>query len=124
MVADMALRFSGRFKVIVAIGPAMSRISVENMILNPLSVHKRSMGVFCANFAGHFESFRQARGVDAGIGARLTQSRQHIFGSDVAHQIISGEGAAAKPSERAVKAAAPSFVGSKEFLLRMLRPAV
>src|SRR5215470_15552737 len=105
MVADMALRLSGRFKVMVAICPATSRISVV-YINDLLSVYERSMSVFCANFSGHFENFPQPRRVDAWIGARLAKCCKDILGGDVAHQIVSGKGAAAKPRKRTVKAAA------------------
>src|SRR5215472_970195 len=53
MVADMALRLSGRFKVMVAICPAMSRISVVYINRSPLSLraeHERILREFQWSF--------------------------------------------------------------------------
>src|SRR5712691_8814247 len=119
----MALRLSGRFSVILAISPLNSRIKVEYMAEASL-IQKWHVRIFRADFVGHGQNLLQARDVDAGIGARFAQRRQHLFGGDVPNQIVSRKGAAAKSRQRAVKSPASGFIGSKNFLLRVLRPAV
>src|SRR5438874_11906188 len=123
MAAEMALRLSGRFRVIWPISPAISRRSV-GYIPNLLSIHERSMSVFCANFLGHFEGLFEPCRFDSGIGASFAERRKHILGGDIADQIISGKRAAAKSGQRAVKAPASRFIRSQAFLLRIFRPAV
>src|SRR6266436_4417992 len=119
----MALRFSGRFSVILAISPLNSRISVECMTEASL-IQKWRVRIFRANLVGHGQDFGEPRGVDAGIGARLAQGREHPLRGDVPHQIVSRKGAAAKPCQRAVEAPAAGFVGSENFRFRILWPAV
>src|SRR5713226_6952941 len=119
----MALRLSGRFSVILAISPLKSRIRVEYMAEASL-IQKWRVRVFRANFVGHAQHLRQSRAVDAGINAGFAQRRKRPFGGDVPNQIVSRKGAAAKPRQRAVKAPASRLVCGKNFLFRVLRPAV
>src|SRR4029077_1682739 len=113
----MALRFSGRFNVILAISPLNSRISVECMAEASL-IQKWCVRVLRANLVGHGQDFAEPRGVNARIGASLAQSRKHLLRGDVPHQIVSRKGATAKPRQRAVEAPAAGFVRGKNFRLR------
>src|SRR5216683_4841791 len=119
----MALRLSGRFSVILAISPLNSRIKVEYMAEASL-IQKWRVRVFRANFVGHAQHLRQSRAVDAGINAGFAQRRQHLFGGDVPHQIVSRKGAAAKPGQRAIEAPASRLVGGEDFFFGVFRPAV
>src|SRR5215472_6717922 len=111
IAADMALRLSGRFSVMVAICPDMSSSSVEYMLRSLLSIHEWSMCVFCANLVSHFQRLCKPRRLDPRVGSSLAERRQHVFCRDVADQIISSKGAAAKSGKRAVKAPASRFIG-------------
>src|SRR5205085_6263572 len=124
MVAEMALRLSGRFSVMVATGPELSRISVENINSYLLSVHEGSMSIVCANLIGHFEGLRKPRRLDSGVGPGFAQRRKNVFGSDIADQTVSGKGTAAKTSQRAVKPATSRFIRSENFFLGPLWAAV
>src|SRR6266849_3909799 len=119
----MALRFSGRFSVILAISPLNSRISVECMAEASLIQNWR-VRVFRANLVGHGQDFGEPRVVYPRVGARFAQSRKHLLRGDVPHQIVSRKGAAAKSRQRAIEAAASRLVGGKNFRFRVLRPAV
>src|SRR5258708_243371 len=121
---EMALRFSGRFSVMVARFPVISRRSVEYIFENTSSIHERSMRILRANLIRHFEYLRQARGINARIGARFSQRCKDILGRDVPDQIVSRKGASAKPGQRPVEPPASRFVGCENFLFRVLRPAV
>src|SRR5215470_2698746 len=124
MVAEMALRLSGRFSVMVATCRLASRMSVEYMVSSLLSVHEWSMRIFCANFVGHFEHFRETRGIDAGIGPGFAQCHKDVLRGDVSHQIVSRKRASAKSGERAVKAAAAGFESGEDFFFGVFRAAV
>src|SRR5258707_5415571 len=106
----IALRFSGRFSVILAISPLNSRISVECMARASLIQNWR-VRVFRANLVGHGQDFGEPRVVYPRIGARPSQRGEHLLRGDVSHQIVSRKGAAAKSGERAVEAPASRFVG-------------
>src|SRR5690242_16501439 len=120
----MAFRLSGRFRVIVAICPTMSRISVEYINCNLLSIQEWSMRVFCANFIGHFERLRKSLRFDAWVSPRFAKRREHVLCGDVADQIISSKRAPAKPGKGAIKTPASRFVRRQDFFFRILRPAV
>src|SRR5215472_16215503 len=124
IAADMALRLSGRFNVIVAICPDMSSSSVEYIFRTLLSIHEWSMSVFCANLVGHFQRLRKCLRFDAGIGARFAKRCKHVFRGDIPDEIISGKGAAAKPRKRAVKASATCLIRREDFFFRILGPAM
>src|SRR5579859_63766 len=81
--ALMALRFSGRFRVILAISPLNSRMRVEYMEAS--LIQKWCVCVFCANLVGHGQHLGEPRGVDAGIGARFAQRGEHLLRRDVPH---------------------------------------
>src|SRR5258708_38781474 len=119
----MALRLSGRFTGSLAISPLNSRIRVEYMAEASL-IQKWRVRVFRANFVGHAQHLRQSRAVDAGINAGFAQRCEHLLGRNVPNQIVSRKGAAAKSRQRAVKAPASRLVCGKDFLFRVLRPAV
>src|SRR5712692_5885684 len=119
----MALRLSGRFSVILAISPLNSRIKVEYMAEASL-IQKWHVRIFRADFVGHGQNLLQARDVDARIGERFALRRQHLFGGDVANQIVSRKGAAAKAGQRAVEAPASGLVGGQDFFFGVFRPAV
>src|SRR5258708_24182229 len=121
---EMALRFSGRFSVMVARFPVISRRSVEYIFENTSSIHERSVRILRANVIRHFEYLRQSRGINARIGARLAQRCKNILRRDVPDQIVSRKWASAKSRQRPVEAPAPRFVGCENFLFRVLRPAV
>src|SRR6202023_3016055 len=106
-----------------AISPLNSRISVECMKKTSL-IYSWRVCVFRANLVGHRQHLRDPRVVDARIGARFAQSRENLFRGDVANQIVSRKGAAAKPRQRAIEAAASRLVGGKDFRFRVLRPAM
>jgi len=57
-----------------------------------------------ANLIRHFERFRQSRRIDPGISAGFPQRGKNIFRRDVADQIVSCKGAAAKSGDRRVEA--------------------
>src|SRR5882762_6175043 len=124
MGTEIALRFSGRFSVMVARLPAISRRSVEYIFGNTSSVHKRGMRIFHADLIGHFEYLRQLRGIDARISARFSEGGKNIFRRDVADQIVSCKGAAAKPGQCAIKSPASRFVRCENLFFCMLRAAV
>src|SRR6266481_1036516 len=119
----IALRFSGRFSVILAISPLNSRISVECMAEASL-IQKWRVRIFRADFVGHGQQFCEPRAVDARIGARFAQRREHLLGGNVPDQIVSRKGAAAKSGKRAVKPPASRFVRCQDFLFRGLGTAV
>src|SRR6267154_3313720 len=121
---EMALRFSGRFSVMVARFFVISRRSVEYIFGNTSSIHKRGMRIFHADLVGHFEYLRQLRGIDARISAHFSEGGKNIFRRDVADQIVSRKGAAAKPGQCAIKSPASRFVGGKNFFFGVLWPAV
>src|SRR6266853_6876723 len=121
---EMALRFSGRFSVMVARFPVISRRSVEYIFENTSSIHERSVRILRANVIRHFEYLRQPRGINARIGARFSQRCKDILGRDVPDQIVSRKWAATKPCQRPVEPPASRFVGCENFLFRVLRPAV
>src|SRR5258708_19040081 len=106
----IALRFSGRFSVILAISPLNSRISVECMAEASLIQNWR-VRVFRANLVAHGQDFGEPRAVYPRIGARFAQRGEHLLRGDVPHQIVSRKGAAATSGERAVEAPASRFVG-------------
>src|SRR5258708_23350513 len=87
-------------------------------------IYRWRVRVFRANLVGHRQHLRDPRIVDARIGARFAESRENLFRGDVANQIVSRKGAAAKPCQRAIEAAASRLVGGKNFRFRLLRPAV
>src|SRR5437764_6155387 len=118
----MAFRFSGRFSVMVARFPAISRRSVEYMVKNSFSIHKWCMRILCANLVGHFERLGQPRGIDAWIGACFPQRGQDILCRDVPDQIVSRKRAPAKPSQRAVEPPATCLVGRQNLFFRVLWP--
>src|SRR5207249_9923029 len=117
-------RFSGRFSVMVARLPLISRRSVEYILGNTSSICKWGMRILRANLVRHFEGLRQARRIDSGISARFSQRRKNIFRGDVPDKTVSCKGAAAKPGQRAVEPPASRFVGRKNFLFRIFGPAV
>src|SRR5437879_2075863 len=140
---ETALRFSGRFSVIVARFPAISRRSVwymaatspdvrtencsriwQNHSVHVILVHQRCMRVLRANLVRHFERLGQPRRINSRIGARFAQCCKNVFGRDVPDQIVSRKRAAAKPRQRAIEPAAPSFVRRKDFFFSILGPAV
>src|SRR4029077_13584228 len=86
--ALMELRLSGRFSVIFAISPLNSRISVECMAKTSL-VQKWGVRILRANLVAHSQHVREPRGIDARIGARFAQRRQHLLRGDVPNQIVS-----------------------------------
>src|SRR5260370_24410632 len=92
----MALRLSGRFSVIFAISPVNSRINVECMESTSL-IHNWSVRVFGPNLVGHSQYLGEPGGVDARIGARFVQRGEHLLRRNIADQIVSCKGAAAKP---------------------------
>ena len=54
------------------------------------------MRVLGANLVGHGNDLRKFGFIDAGIGSCLFQRNKDLFGRDVADQIVSREGTAAK----------------------------
>src|SRR5215470_11858902 len=120
----MALRLSGRFKVMVAICPATSRVSVEYISRTLLSIHEWSMSVSCANLVRHFEHLYQPCRLDAWISPCFKQRRKHVLCRDIADQIISGKRAPAKPGQGTVKAPATRLISRKDFLFCVRRAAV
>src|SRR5215472_7296518 len=99
MVAEMALRLSGRFSVMVATCRLASRISV----------------VYMSRISSQFTS---------GACAYFAQSHKDDLRGDVSYQIVSRKGTAAKPGERAVKAAASGFECSEDFFFSVLGAAM
>src|SRR5437016_11625002 len=80
---EMALRFSGRFSVMVARLPLISRRSVEYILGNTSSICKWGMRVLRADLLGHFDHSGQPRRIDSGIGTRLPQGGKNILRGDV-----------------------------------------
>ena len=63
------------------------RVHVETSFLRFRALHhcdERRVGVCRADFVGHRENFVEARGIDAGIGARFLQRGDDLLGRDVA----------------------------------------
>src|SRR5256885_15332215 len=119
---EMALRFSGRFSVMVARFPAISRRSVEYMV-GLLSIHKWCTRILRANFIRHFQCLGQPRRINADVVTRLSQRGENILRRDVPDQIVSRKRAAAKPRQRAIEPAAPRFVRGENFFFRIFRSA-
>src|SRR6266849_8740345 len=62
--------------------------------------------------------------VDAGFASGFFHCCENSLGSNVADEVVPGEGAAAESSERAIKTAAASLIGSEGFCLGAFGAAV
>src|SRR6266849_8051109 len=149
--AEIELRLSGRFSVIVAMCPVLSRRSVSYM--NSISVRSRAAGcseshacqppttrqersvqvilvhqgcmrILCANLVRHLEHLDQPGDIDPGICSGLLQCGEHVLRCNVADEIVSRKGTAAKPGQRAVESPAARFIRSQSFRFGVFRPAV
>src|ERR1700728_2041016 len=102
---EIALRFSGRFKVTVATWPSRSNFKVLYSKASSDSVYgRRSYGidglrrvrVFFAKLVGHRASNGQRLGVNASGNAASGQRGQDCFRRNISHQFVPRKGAAAQ----------------------------
>src|SRR5580658_1776617 len=102
---EIALRFSGRFKVMVATLPSRSNFRVLYSKASSISVHRRRgyridrfwrVRVLLAKLVSHCASHGERLGVNPGRNAASGERGQNRFGRNIAYQLIAGEGAAAQ----------------------------
>src|SRR5690242_11897737 len=123
--AEIALRFSGRFSVMVARLSVRSSCNVEYMSKHlPASTWQRRVRELRANLVGHLQHPGQALRINPRIGAGFAQRRDHVFCCDIADEFVSGERAAAESRQRAVKSSAACFVRGENFRFGVFGPAV
>src|SRR6267142_903402 len=115
ILGEMALRFSGRLKVMVAVGPLCSRSRVE-YIASPSLVHQRRVGIGRANLIRQFYDFFEMQASFFLAVAGEAKRGENVLGRDVTDEFISGERAAAEAGEGAVKPAAACIVGGENLI--------
>src|ERR1700693_2224404 len=102
---EIALRFSGRFKVTIAILPSRSNFKVLYSKTSSVSVYgRRSYWIDCfwrvrvllAKHVGHGASHSERFRVNSSGDAASGQRGQNCFGRNISHQLAPGEGTAAQ----------------------------
>src|ERR1700730_3099540 len=102
---EIALRFSGRFKVTIVILPSRSDFKVLYSKTSSVSVYGRRsywidrfwrVRVLLAKLVGHRASNHERLSINASGDAASGQRGQNCFGRNISHQLVSGEGASAQ----------------------------
>src|SRR5262245_13325348 len=89
-----------------------------------LSGYSSGVRVLFANLIRQLEHRPERSRIDVGAHAALRESGDHDFGRDVAHQLVPGERAAAKPSEGAVESPATRLVRCQHLFDSSFWPAM
>src|SRR5688500_12637971 len=105
----MALRFSGRFNVMLVTRPEVSIFTVFSSML----LHYRSC-VLSGDVVGH-TPYRVERLHDRGIHAAPVERLQHALSRDVADQHVLRERTSAESADGGIEAAASGVEGSQHF---------
>src|SRR6202162_1665946 len=130
---EIALRFSGRFKVIIATRPSRSNFRVLYSKVTSVSVYRRRshgidrfwlVAVFFAQLVGHRASNGKRLGVNASGNAASCERGQNCFAGNIPHQLVSRERASAQPRQRAIEASASRFIRRQNFFRSVLWTAV